>query len=320
MKSFRVCGICTKRTLEHCSNCNAAICSQECQKLASVSGHRLECRNPDTIQRNWTTELVNSFVAGPEVDGSSYVIGKGGAGTVYANDRIDPNVVIKMSRIRESCKQCETDFKIATRIAEQTKKLGFQNSHACVVEVFSEIPEIHGSDGFKRCALVQQRVFRPSGLPFSEDVLSYHAYLGEPDWVKKHNDRGIYLGAKQIAEVIDPLPLVELAKAMGNLIGFLHYGVRCDAGDMEYLLGKTENREDSPIKVIAVDFDRMKFYSKDQMTSDEARRMFSWSIRQESYFPERDEEELFPAFETAYLHQASRFGYLKVAEAVLEDE
>jgi hypothetical protein len=320
MKSFRVCTICSKRTVERCVNCKTAICSQECQKLAWVSGHRLECQNPTSIQHNWSIILVNSFVAGPDVDGSGYVIGKGGAGTVYANDQIDPNIVIKMSRIRESCKQYETDFKIGEKIARRTKKHNFQNQHACVVEVFAEIPEIQGSDGFKRCALIQQRVFRPAGLEFSDDVLSYHAYLGEPDWVKKHNDRGIYLGAKQIAMAIDPLPLVELAKAMGNLIGFLHYGVRCDAGDMEYLLGRSEDRDDSPIKVIAVDFDRVKFYKKSQMASDEARRMFSWSIRQESYFPEHDEEQLFPAFEAAYLHQASRFGYLKIAQAVLEDE
>jgi len=314
MKHSRICGVCTKGALSWCVTCPAAFCSLECQILSGKVGHSIECRNPNYVDRIWTATDVNIFVK------TGYKIGYGAAGSVWANDDIDSTVVIKLSAVRESCRKYETDFQIAKKIARRMKKYGFDNPLACVIEVFAEIPEVINEEGFKHCALVMQRVFRPSNLPFPDEIQSYHAYLGEEDWTNKHAFRGIYLGAEQIEPAIQPKTLVELASAMGNLIGFLHYGARCDASDMEYLLGKPEAREDVQVGVMAVDFDQVKFYTRQQMGSKEIREKFNWSIWQESYFPHNDNVTLFPAFEEAYLKQAQRFGYLRLAEEVLQEE
>ena len=283
-----------------------------CQGKAWVAGHLLECGRKDGEARHWATEDVVAFVR------TGVEIGSGGAGRVYANEEIDPSVVIKMSSVRMSCKQFERDFSIAKKMEERIKHNQFHNPLACVVEVFAEIPEVEVEAGFIHCALIQQRVFRPKGLPFPESVQSYQAYLGEEDYLHTDSRRGIYLGANQIEPAIEPATLMELAAAMGDLIGFLHYGALCDAGDMEYLLGTLDDRADARVGIIAVDFDRVQFFTREQMSSNEVVRAFHWSIRQETYFPDTD-SPLYPAFEKAYLHQGARFGYLPLARKVLEE-
>lgn len=261
----------------------------------------------------WNAERVLKFVR----EGST-VIGRGGAGIVYANDRIDPDVVIKVSKSQTTCASFGTDFKIASEIHRQMREFQYENRLANVVQVIAEFPDISIEPGFKHCALVMQRVHRPLLLPEPESTLAYQAYLGNDSIVRSVPGRGIYIGVEQIAPTIAPDTVEQLAEAMGSLVGFLHYGAMSDATDMEYLLGYTDSATRA-IGVVAIDFDRVGFFTPEQIESESAEvvERFYWSLDQEEYFPKPD-SPLYDVFRDAYLREGTRFGFESLAQKVLD--
>lgn len=285
----------------------------------------------------WTEARVIKFIK------TGNRIGRGGVGVVYANPSMDDTVAIKVSASRSTCRDFEGEYKIAKAIHDAATSSSSSASHSSyenpyslsrVVEIVKELPAIELEPGFKHCALVMQLVHRPSDLPHENDsALSYQAYIAKPSYDKVVPGRGIYLGAEQIVGAIKPHTLEQLATSLGSLLGMLHYRAKCDANDMEYLLGyivddddtdkengdkaNSGEKKDKKIQIVALDFDRVRFYTVEQMKSSEVLEHYYWSIDQEYYFPKPDQQPLYDRFKTAYLAEADNNGLLDVAQLVI---
>lgn len=258
--------------------------------------------------KEWTEKRVVEFIKGGKI------IGRGGVGAVYANPAVDKNVAIKVSTSKITCRNFESEYEIAQEIHRQS--VDYKNELARVVVIIAELPAIELEKGFTHCALVMQLVHRPQGLPHADSELSYQEYIAKPTYSKLVPGRGIYLGAAEIAPLFAPkYPLEQLATSLGSLLGMLHYQAKCDANDMEYLVGYIESKR--RIQIVALDFDRVKFYTTEQMKSAEVLERYYWSIDQEFYFP-KPEEPLYEQFKAAYFAEAENNSLLEIAKLVIE--
>lgn len=302
-----VCVIC-KAESDNACECGTPYCGVEHQRLHwTRGGHRYSQRHiaGSTVVR-WDEKLVVDFYR------TGTQIGRGGFGTVYANEAY-PDLVIKYSQSAVSCASFGSEFEIAQRIQSAAEKHGFTDPNVEVVKVLAEVTNIRSLlAGEPWCALVMHRVLRPRIEFGASNNMSYQAYIGEEGVTHSYPGRGNYIGPELIAEVVAPVKLERIATSLGRLLGFLHYYAKVDATDMEYILG-TDATDDTP-RIFALDFDRVKPIKNytDKTVGD-----LQWAMSAESYFP-MPEQAIFSSFERAYIDMAASAGAKDFAEKVME--
>lgn len=305
LNSEMQCAQCRASAKFRCGRCeNIFYCSPECQKQ-NFAQHRIACGPME-----WTAEKVTEFFQG------GHEIGRGGFGRVFANEQICPAVLVKYSRSQAECTKFETEYEIAVHIAEQTEKLHFRDDNVAVVKVIKEISNLRDiSQGQTWCAMVMQRILRPRLQFGADNTLSYQLYLGNAPEIPPHTSigRGNYIGPMQAEQLLGRARVEALAMSMGRLIGFLHYGAKVDATDMEYLLGSTTEEPDR-LRVFAVDFDRVR---KIDPAAEDPHNL-EWSLAQEAYFPTFEDMALYKNFKRGYLEQAKLYNYVTKASEVIE--
>ena len=170
--------------------------------------------------------------------------------------------------------------------------------------------------------MVLERVVKPyydDSINDKYSLLSYQAHIGEPDpeSIILRPGRGIYIGINHIARILNMVgDEIQLVTALGRFIAFIHYGIKTDGQDMEYLLGI--NPKTNRTNIYIVDFDRVTLY--DTLDNENVIEMFAWSLGSEPYFPDPDAQpELYDVFSHEYLQIAKKFGYKNIAEKVLEE-
>lgn len=232
------------------------------------------------------------------LQGNLYEIGRGGTGIIYANDRY-PNVVIKESDINIICGSWRREHQTIINIHKNYNQI-CEN-----VDIIKSLDFIRENT---KCYTMLERIYRPDN---QLNKLAIQVYFGEDDYYSLVRGRGLYLGLKQIREWLTDNEIIETIKCLGKTIGFLHYRLRFDGIDVEYIFGHKFNESN---KVYLIDFDKVSYIEKyDDITIDN----LYWSLDSESYFPKPD-SLYYEEFKNSYISIAKTYRKESIANKVIE--
>ncbi len=287
-----------------------SLCNQPATKRCAIRCGYLACDKCHAAHSctKWTPDKILQFYSTGEM------IGRGGFGRVYGNDAMDPNIAIKFSRSKLACADFEVEYKLASRIHQRQRELGFADENYELIRVYADVPAVTLPDSPEdsHCAFVMQRVHQPRLRFGSDNRLSYQFYLGSDVSVTSPG-RGNYIGVDDIRTLIGEEKMKDFAYSAGRFLAFLHYGAKVDASDMEYIIGYVKGEE--RLKVYALDFDRVKPINA---YGSAAVGELEWSISSEPYFPYPTDELLYPRFKSGYLQVANEMGMVDFAEMVIQ--
>ena len=232
-------------------------------------------------------------------NGQIHEIGRGGQGIILANDDY-PEYVIKESHVMGRCGMWNIEYKTL-------KDINTKFSGACP-EV--DVIKVHDFrvDGDK-CFMLLDRIYRPDNTIGP----AIQAYFGAADIQLLNKARGLYLGLKQLSKYLTESQIIEIVHCLGLTLSYLHYEIKYDATDVEYVLGHKYGETKN--KIYMLDFDLVRpieQYDKNTIMT------LTRSLNSESYFPIPD-TPYYDVFEKAYLRQAEELGHLNIAEKVIED-
>ena len=232
------------------------------------------------------------------INGNIYELGRGGQGVILANDRY-PQYVVKESNVAGRCGSWNLEYRTLKDINSKFRDVC---PEAAIIKVYEFL-----IDG-EKCYIMLDRIYRPdnNGGP------AIQAYFGSPDVKLLNKSRGLYLGLKQLGDYLSEEKISNTIECLGRIISTLHYGLKYDGTDLEYILGHKYNEKQSRIYILDFDLVRpIENYDNNTINT------LHWSLDSESYYPKPD-GLYYDVFAEAYLDQADRLEMLEVARKVIK--
>lgn len=257
----------------------------------------------------WVEAKVMQFVVGGRQ------VGQGESGTAYVNDAMDKNILIKVSRDGNVCGNLRFEFDMGEYIAEVAERTGFMDDNVQPVKMYSHLLDVKfdGMNMKTRCALIMQRIHRPELKFGSDNQLAYQAHFGrvsESTVVVPYY--GNVIGPSAMREIVSERTLEDYAKSLGRFLAFLHYAVKIDGYDVEYILGHT--LDNPKLKIFAIDFSNVR---KIESYDSDLAKSFAWTLRNYENVPRRG--DLYAAFKRGYSEVAKKYNQESFAMMLLQD-
>lgn len=248
------------------------------------------------------------------LDPNSIQLGKGGFGEVYTHpDYL--TYAVKKSNDTNVCAEWKREFAIQKEISQS-----FLDKYPSLL--VKPIAPISFKSEDDICYIVMDRICPPSGDPSDLKNLTnraLHALVGNCSHIKHHVGRGIFIGRAQLKKYIK---VDEAAYDLATFIGFVHYALRRDGNDLEYIIGK--DCKDGTIKIFVIDFG---------MVGDFGVKNAALSITAVEYFPigdecdfrectedvKNEEKRLGKIFWKRYISMAKEYGYEKEGKRVMSN-
>ena len=186
-------------------------------------------------------------------------IGKGDGGIVYIDIK-NPLSVYKISKKSNKCRI----FNSEKNIYDNLNKHEIDTDLCKLMKMKNFNNKTYNEDTF--CILELIRVINPIN---SQHYFTIHPTFSEQNRIESHPGRGIFLGLFELNKfgIIKNIDLEEYISQLGEIIGKLHFKVKCDTHDMEIFIG----REPITKKIILYlsDFDLSKMYINSNDLKDE---------------------------------------------------
>lgn len=306
------------------------VCSHACAH--AQLGAEAACEAPtDMTQPDWINRYFD-----PQLNSAARVIGYGGQGQVYANERDQPQWVVKRAQQYAS----PDEFNVNCTLRRGTME-AYGMEH--LVRVVHS-PLLHGND------MVMERVVHPvraaallSASPDYSPRVALQALVGvsragddNHGIVRASRGRGLFVDLETTAALIVHADEEEevyvmkrkLVADLATFIATVQYGLQFDGLDMEFIVGHTTT--DSRDRLYCIDFDRVRHHDKSEYQAalktpknqfNELVDSFARALDSVEYFPMAREHPLATLFATHYVARATFYDatYEALARRVLDD-
>ncbi len=234
------------------------------------------------------------------------VLGEGGYGTVITTDDY-PSLALKISKEINVCPEWTQEYDVQNMIYEN------YDSRGRTVRVARplQFAYIEG----KRCYILMQRVCSPEN-----STVAMHALLGEIDSDQTHEKRGRVVGQQLLGRYID---LEAVAVDLGVFLGTVHFQLRLDGNDLEYILGKRCGADEVD-RINVIDFGMVRdFTMKGAINSILAMPYFPLLSTCEYYDCTAEQADfnarLSELFAESYISEAEQYGKGDQAAEIVDD-
>ena len=244
-------------------------------------------------------------------------VGAGGYGEVYTSEEYK-EYAVKISRGFGCSSEIRKEFRIQQEVYENFHS-EFNNDKILKYLDIVKVDEMGELENGK-CAIVMERICPLNNPPVTElSGKTAHALVGDYDTrIKYHGKRGIFIGNQLLGNLIS---LPGLTEALGKFMAFMHFYLKLDANDLEFIIGS--RCSSAKVMVFVLDFGMVE-------PMDEKMDV-GMSLVGVPYFPiycESDCEaelmikgNLVKIFWDSYIKQAETYGdYGDKAREILEDQ